>query len=108
MVHTDGMLGADQPTSDAASADLSESRTGRARRRAHRGKVYATAFTMAALIVAIVALVLANTRRVEVSWVFGSTLQSLAWIVVVTALLGWLLGIATSVLFRRRVRARQV
>lgn len=107
MVHIAGMLDADHATSGAAGADLSESHKDRARRHAHRGKLYATAFTMAALIVAIVALVLANTRRVEVSWVFGSTLQSLAWIVVVTALLGWLLGIATSVLFRRRARAHQ-
>lgn len=82
-----------------------ETRGERARRHVRRGGLYATAFVMAALVVAIVALVTANMRRVEVSWVVGSATQSLAWIVVVTALLGWLLGIVTSVLFRRRTRA---
>jgi uncharacterized integral membrane protein len=58
------------------------------------------------VLVAIVALLLANTRTVKVSWVFGSTRQALVWIVLVTAILGWLLGIFTSMLFHRR-RARR-
>jgi uncharacterized integral membrane protein len=58
------------------------------------------------VLVAIVALLLANTRTVKVSWVFGSTRQALVWIVLVTAILGWLLGIFTSLLFHRR-RARR-
>jgi uncharacterized integral membrane protein len=57
------------------------------------------------VLVVIIALLLANTRTVEVSWVFGSTRQPLVWIVLVTAVLGWLLGIFTSMLFRHR-RAR--
>jgi hypothetical protein len=95
-----------EPASDEVPrGEAAESPSERHRRHAQRGRLYATAFLMAALIVAIVALVTANTRRVEISWVVGSTQQSLAWIVVVTALLGWLLGIVTSVLFRRRTRA---
>jgi uncharacterized integral membrane protein len=54
------------------------------------------------VLVVLVALLLANTRTVEVSWVFGSTRQPLVWIVLVTAILGWLLGIFTSMLFRHR------
>jgi uncharacterized integral membrane protein len=54
------------------------------------------------VLVVIIALLLANTRTVEVSWVFGSTRQPLVWIVLVTAILGWLLGIFTSMLFRHR------
>jgi uncharacterized integral membrane protein len=54
------------------------------------------------VLIAIIALLLANTRSVKVSWVFGSTRQSLIWIVLVTAILGWLLGISTALLFRRR------
>jgi uncharacterized integral membrane protein len=57
------------------------------------------------LLVIIVALVAANTRHVKVSWLFGSSRQSLVWIVLVSAILGWLLGIVTSVIFRRRTRA---
>ena len=59
-----------------------------------------------ALLVILIALVAANTRRVEVSWVFGSTRQSLVWIILFTAILGWLLGIVTSVIFRFRTRRR--
>lgn len=54
------------------------------------------------VLVVIIALLLANTRTVEVSWVFGSTRQPLVWIVLATAILGWLLGIFTSMLFRHR------
>jgi uncharacterized integral membrane protein len=54
------------------------------------------------VLVVIIALLLANTRTVEVSWVFGSSRQPLVWIVLVTAILGWLLGIFTSLLVRHR------
>jgi uncharacterized integral membrane protein len=59
------------------------------------------------LLVVLVALIIANTRRVEVSWVLGSTRQSLVWIILVAAIAGWLSGIVTSVLFRRRTRRTQ-
>jgi uncharacterized integral membrane protein len=65
------------------------------------------AVLMIVVLVAIIALLLANTRTVKVSWVFGSTRQALVWIVLVTAILGWLLGIFTSFFFhRRRARTR--
>ena len=54
----------------------------------------------------LIALAIANTQSVEVSWVVGSTRQSLVWIILVTAILGWLLGIVTSVIFRFRTRRR--
>jgi uncharacterized integral membrane protein len=66
--------------------------------------MYVHAVLSVALFVMIVALLLANRRAVEISWVTGSSRQSLIWIVVVTAILGWLLGIMTSVLFRHRTR----
>jgi len=56
--------------------------------------------------VILIALVVANTRNVKVSWVLGSTRQSLVWVILVTATLGWLLGIVTSVIFRFRTRQR--
>jgi uncharacterized integral membrane protein len=65
------------------------------------------AVLMIVVLVALIALLLANTRTVKVSWVFGSTRQALVWIVLVTAILGWLLGIFTSIFFhRRRARTR--
>jgi uncharacterized integral membrane protein len=56
--------------------------------------------------VILIALVVANTRSVKVSWVFGSTRQSLVWVILVTAILGWLLGILTSAILRFRTRRR--
>jgi uncharacterized integral membrane protein len=59
------------------------------------------------LLVCLVALAVANTHQVEFSWVVGSSKVSLVWIVIFTAILGWLLGIVTSVVFRWRTRARR-
>jgi uncharacterized integral membrane protein len=66
--------------------------------------MYIHAVIAVALCVVILALLVANSGTVKVSWVVGSSRQSLIWIVLVTAILGWLLGIFTSVLFRHRTR----
>jgi uncharacterized integral membrane protein len=76
------------------------------RRHARRSWLYTWAGALVVLLVILIALVVANTRTVKVSWVFGSTRQSLVWIILVTAILGWLLGIVTSVIFRFRTRRR--
>ena len=76
------------------------------RRHARRTWLYTWAAALVALVVVLVALAVANTRKVEVDWVFGSTRQSLVWIILVAGILGWLLGIATSVIFRFRTRRR--
>jgi uncharacterized integral membrane protein len=83
-----------------------EPRGDRLRRRAHRAGLYTWAGALIVLLVVVIALAVANTRRVEVSWVFGSTRQSLVWIILATAILGWLLGIVTSVILRRRTRRK--
>jgi uncharacterized integral membrane protein len=83
-----------------------EPRGDRFRRGARRTWLYTWAGALVALLVILIALVVANTRTVKVSWVFGSTRQSLVWIILVTAILGWLLGIVTSVIFRFRTRRR--
>ena len=90
--------------SPTTPATAGEPRADRFRRRGKRARLYATAFGLVALLVALVALVLANTRKVELSWVFGSTTASLVWIIVASAVLGWLTGLMTSVLLRRRTR----
>ena len=70
-------------------------------------RLYSWALLLAAFFVVLVALIVANTRRVKISWVVGSTRTSLIWIIIVAALLGWLSGLVTSLLFnRRRRRAR--
>ncbi len=65
-------------------------------RHARRTWLYTWAGALVALLVILIALVVANTRTVKVSWVLGSTRQSLVWIILATAILGWLLGIVTS------------
>ena len=84
-----------------------ESRSSRLRRHGHRTRLYAWAFILVALLVVVIALVVANTRQVKLSWVVGTSHASLVWIILVSAILGWLLGIATSVVFRLRTRRRR-
>jgi uncharacterized integral membrane protein len=83
-----------------------ESRLDRLRRSGRRTWLYTWAGALVALLVILIALVVANTRSVKVSWVFGSTRQSLVWVILITAILGWLLGIVTGVIFRFRTRRR--
>src|SRR5215208_7010743 len=89
------------------SATPVETRGERFRRKAHRSGLYLYAFSAVALLVCLVALAVANSHRVEFSWVVGTSTVSLVWIVIFTAILGWLLGIVTSAVFRWRTRARR-
>ncbi len=84
-----------------------ETRGERLRRKAHRIRLYLYAFFTVALIVCLVALAVANTHQVKFSWVVGSSTMSLVWIGIFCAILGWLLGIVTSAVFRWRTRARR-
>ena len=85
-----------------------ELRGARLRRHGHRAGLYAWAFALVALLVVVIALAVANTRQVKLSWVVGSDHASLVWIVLASAVLGWLLGIATSIVFRLRTRRRRL
>jgi uncharacterized integral membrane protein len=91
----------------ADSATAVETRGERFRRKAHRTGLYLCAFFTVALLVGLVALAVANTDQVEFSWVVGSSAVSLVWIVIFSAILGWLLGIVTSAVFRWRTRSRR-
>ncbi len=76
---------------------------GRLRRRARQARLYGWATLLVAALIVIVALIVDNTRRVEIGWVFGSTHTSLVWIIVVPAIVGWFAGLATSVVIGRRL-----
>jgi Protein of unknown function (DUF1049). len=52
----------------------------------------------------LIALVLANTGHVKVSWVFGASSVSLVWLVLISAILGVLLGMVLGALFHWRTR----
>ena len=91
----------------ADSASPLETGGERFRRKAHRSGLYLYAFFTVALLVCLIALAVANSHRLEFSWVVGSSEVSLVWIVIFSAILGWLLGIVTSAVFRWRTRARR-
>jgi uncharacterized integral membrane protein len=98
--------GNDRPSPASPETQPVETRGARLRRHGHRTWLYTWAFLLVSLVVVLIALILANTRQVELSWVFGDGHASLVWIILAAAVLGWLLGIATSVLFRFRTRRR--
>lgn len=99
------------PRSSAApaepvSAGASEPRLERAGRYARRTLLYTWATLLVIALVAIIVLIAENTHRVRVGWIFGYSRISLVFLVVFAVLLGWILGIATSILFRLRTRRR--
>jgi uncharacterized integral membrane protein len=97
----------DTPPPDAApETDEVEPRAARLRRRGHRTRLYISSFALVALLVIVIALAVENTRQVKLSWIVGSSHTSLIWIVLAAAVLGWFLGMTTSVVFRLRTRRR--
>jgi len=95
-----------QPPEPTPATEPVEPRGERLRRHGHRTGLYAWAFALVALLVIVIALAVANTRQVKLSWVVGKSHASLVWIILAAAVLGWLLGITTSVIFRLRTRRR--
>ena len=95
-----------QPPQQSAQTPppFGEARRQRVGRHAHRTVLYAWVILLAVALIFLVALIVANTRHVKVSWVFGDGSTSLIWLIVIPAILGWLAGMATSVLLRRRTR----
>ena len=84
-----------------------ETRGQRARRTRRRAGLYTWMFVLTALLVVLVALAVQNTRPVEVSWVFGSSQVALVWLIIFSAILGWLAGIVTGTVIRHSTRRRR-
>ena len=64
-------------------------------------------FVLAALVIVLVALAVQNTRPVEVSWVLGTSEVPLIWLIIFSAVLGWLAGIVTGTVIRHSTRRRR-
>lgn len=92
------------PAAPEPVAPLGETPQERGRRHGRRGRLYAWALLLVGAAVVLVALAVANTRQVELSWVVGSARASVVWIIIGAAILGWLLGMATGIIFRARTR----
>src|SRR5665811_704175 len=96
---------ADHPASPAVTMEVSgETRGARFARKAHRTRLYLYAGAAVVLLVFLIALVLANTGPVKISWVFGASSVSLVWLVLFSAILGLLLGMVLGALFHWRTR----
>jgi uncharacterized integral membrane protein len=93
------------PVGTAAAAEtVAETGGARFARKAHRARLYLYAGFAVVLLVFLIALVLANTGHVKVSWVFGDSSVSLVWLVLFAAILGLLLGMVLGALFHWRTR----
>jgi uncharacterized integral membrane protein len=104
------MAFADGPAAPATDDDVvrtspDESRRDRTRRLGHRAGLYLALVVLALLVLAIVLLALDNRQQAQLSWVVGDTRAAVVWIVLVSAIVGWLAGIVTTVAIRRRTRA---
>lgn len=93
-----------EPGTPAAPPSIVESRRARAARHGRRPRLYATAVVFVAVLVVLVALAAANDRTVKLDWIAGSTDASLVWVILAATVLGWLLGVIMSALFRFRTR----
>ncbi len=80
-----------------------QSRSERLVFHARRVRVYTSTVVLVAMLVVLVVLIAVNTRRVRLSWAVGETRARLVWIILASALIGWIAGLATSVLVRRRI-----
>ncbi len=93
--------GAAAPTATDASRERRRERS-----RRHPARLYGWAALLMASLIVLIALAVANSGSVRLDWVIGSSTASLTLFLFVAALAGWLLGIATSAVFRHRTRAR--
>jgi uncharacterized integral membrane protein len=89
---------------DAPSPPPPESRMERLVRHGRRARLYTGAVVFVALLAVLIVLSSKNTRSVKLDWAVGSTHASLVWIILAAAVIGWLLGITTAVVFHHRTR----
>jgi uncharacterized integral membrane protein len=86
---------------------VEETRFRRGLRHGHRGGLYAALVVAIAVVVFLILLVARNTRQVKLDYVLSSTNAGLIWLIVISAIAGWVLGIVTSFLIRHRTRRRR-
>jgi uncharacterized integral membrane protein len=89
-----------------APTPAAETRLRRGIRYSHRTGLYVSLVVAIATIVFLILLIAQNTRRVKVDYVVGNTQTRLVWLVIISAITGWVLGIVTAFLIRRRTRWR--
>jgi uncharacterized integral membrane protein len=95
-----------EPETEAPRPEA-ETRFRRGLRYSHRTGLYASLVVAIATIVFLILLIAQNTRRVKVDYVLGNTQTRLVWLVIISAITGWVLGIVTGFLIHRRTRWRR-
>jgi len=83
---------------------VEESRFDRGLRYGHRATLYASLVVGIGVLVFLILLVARNADQVDFDFVFGSTHTRLIWLIIISAIAGWVLGIVTAFLIRRRTR----
>jgi len=73
-------------------------------RHTHRRGLWLAVVAAIAVLVYIVLLIVENSHRVKVHYVFGTSHTRLIWLIIVCGVLGWCWGVATSAIIRRRTR----
>jgi uncharacterized integral membrane protein len=90
-----------------ATTNGAETRGNRFRRIALEARLHAQAVAVVVLVAVLVALAASNTADVKVNWLIGSSRVSLVWLVLLTAVIAWVLGLLASVRFQWLTRARR-
>jgi uncharacterized integral membrane protein len=94
----------EQPQEAQQPAIEEETRLQRGLRYGHRTGLYAALVIGIVAAVLLILLIARNTRQVRLDYVFGHTNAGLIWLIVISAIAGWALGIVTAFLIRRRTR----
>jgi uncharacterized integral membrane protein len=94
-------------TDPERATPVDETRFRRGVRYTHRTGLYLSVAAAIAAVVFLVLLIAENARTVEVHYVFGKAHARLIWLIIVSGILGWILGLATSYLVRRRTRRQR-
>jgi uncharacterized integral membrane protein len=92
---------------DEQRAPAEETRFRRGLRYTHRTWTYVSLAAMVLTAVYVVLLIALNTRHVKVDYVFGDANARVVWLILVSVIAGWVLGLATSYLLRRRIRRQE-
>jgi uncharacterized integral membrane protein len=66
--------------------------------------MYVALIIVIATLVFLILLIVQNSKPVNVHYVFGTSRTRLIWLIIISGLVGWISGIATSYLIRRRTR----
>jgi uncharacterized integral membrane protein len=90
-----------------AREPVEESRLQRGLRYGHRAGLYASLLVAIVAVAFLVLLIARNSHQVKVDYVFDTAYTHLIWLILISSVIGWVLGIVTAFLVRRRTRWRR-